>query len=249
MWLNPIVFKWEPFVDSSTGFRSGEWRRSRELLLHAEQILVNSTTDLDRVNSIMDIRRAIDRRVRLLDTRYSFRSIPNKEKPSDPLGLVEFVGLIRPRMLQKLIDIRDAVEHEDADPPDIDTCEVFVDFAWYFLKSTDFITQRVIDRTTFADSENGCWVEVWIDPPDQWRPRLRGWIPSTLISNEPRDQWPFLKMKRLETRADGEQDDCGYGNKTCDRFFEADVLGSAEALRKLYQIYFEWFEYADEGCA
>lgn len=239
MWINPIVFSWEPFVDSSTGFSSGEWRRSHELLLHAEQILVNSRTDLDRVNSIMDIRRAIDRRVRLLDTRYSFRSIPIKEKPSDVLELLEFVGLVRPRMLQKLIDIRNAVEHEDAAPPDIDTCQVFVDFTWYFLKSTDFITQRVIDRTTFTDSENGCWIELWISPPDQWLPRLRGWIPSTLLSNEQRDQWPFLKMNRLETRADAEQDDSGHGNKTCDRFFEAEVRGSSEALRKLYQVYFE----------
>lgn len=187
----------------------------------------------------MDIRRAIDRRVRLLDARYSFKSIPIKHKPADVLGLLEFVGLIRPRMLQKLIDIRNAVEHEDAEPPDRDTCEVFIDFTWYFLKSTDFITQRVIDRITFTDSDNGCWVELWISPPDRWLPRLRGWIPSSVLSEEPKDLWPLLKVKRLEKRADEDQDDIGFGNKTCDRFCEAEVRGSSDALRKLYQLYFE----------
>jgi len=194
----------------------------------------------------MDLRRSIDQRVRLLDERYSFRHIPVKEKPSDALALLEFVGLVRPRMLQNLIAIRNAVEHEDADPPDHDSCEVFLEFTWYFLKSTDPVTQRVIDTITFTNEQDGCWVEVGIAPPDSWVPRLRGWIPSGLISDEPRDEWLSLKMKSLETRAEAltrhnevESDDVGFGNKACDRVFRAELRGSSEALKKLYKLYFE----------
>ena len=100
MWVNPIIFNWHPFVESSSDYKSDVWKRSHELWLHAEQILNKSTTDFERVDSIMDLRRAVDRRVRLLDERYSFRRIPIKEKPSDVLGLLEFVGVVRPRMLQ-----------------------------------------------------------------------------------------------------------------------------------------------------
>src|SRR5258706_16070804 len=144
MWVNPIVFNWDPMVESSSDYTSTAWKRSYELWSHAEQILSKPTTEFERANLIMNLRRAVDRRVRLLDQRYSFRSIPIKDKPSDVLALLEFVGAVRPRMLQKLIEIRNAVEHEDADPPDHETCEVFLEFTWYFLKSTDLITQRVV---------------------------------------------------------------------------------------------------------
>ena len=246
MWVNPIIFSWHPFVEGSSSYKSDGWRRSHELWLHAEQILSKSTTDFERADSIMDLRRAVDRRVRLLDKRYSFRRIPIKEKPSDVLGLLEFVGVVRPQMLQKLIDIRNAVEHEDAEPPDHETCEVFLEFTWYFLKSTDFITQRVVDRISFTHNEDGCWAELGISPPEGWLPLLRGWIPSALISDEPRDDWPLVKMKRLVTRAEElvrlqeeESDDTGLGNNICDRFFEGDVRGSNTALKKLYKLYFE----------
>jgi len=109
------------------------------MLTHAEQTLQSSATDLDRANAILEMRRSISRRIRLLDERYSLRSIPIKEKPSDFLKLLEFVGVVRPTMLQQLIDIRDGVEHEDAEPPDLERCKVFLEFIWYFLKSTDFV--------------------------------------------------------------------------------------------------------------
>lgn len=246
MWVNPIIFNWDAMVEGSSAYTSDVWKRSHELWSHTEQILGKPTNEFERTNSIMDLRRAVDRRVRLLDERYSFRGIPIKEKPSDTLALLEFVGVVRPRMLQKLIAIRNAVEHEDADPPDHDTCEVFLEFTWYFLKSTDQITQRVVDRISFTDNEDGCWVEVGISPPHSWLPLLRGWIPSGLISDKPRDEWLFLRMKRFETRAEAlarlkeeESNDSGLGNKTCDMFFEAEVRGMSEALKKLYKLYFE----------
>lgn len=246
MWINPNVFDWEPMVESSTDFTSSRWKRSYELWSHAEQILTKATTEFERANLIMNLRKAVDQRVRLLDERYSFRTIPIKKKPSDKLALLEFVGVVRPRMLQKLIAIRNAVEHEDVDPPDKDECEVFVDFTWYFLRSTDMITQRVADRITFTDNESGCWVELGINPPGRWLPLLRGWIPSALISDESKDGWPSLRVKRIATRAselsrleEEESNDTGLGNKTCDRFFEAEVRGSTEALKKIYKLYFE----------
>jgi len=46
-------------------------------------------------------------------------------------------------MLQKLIDIRNPVEHEDVAPPDHEACKVFAEFTWYFLKSTDRMLREV----------------------------------------------------------------------------------------------------------
>jgi len=246
MWISPVVFDWEPMVESSTDFTSSRWKRSYELWSHAEQILNKSTTEFERANLIMNLRKAVDRRVRLLDERYSFRAIPVKDKPSDKLVLLEFVGVVRPRMLQKLIAIRNVVEHDDAKPPDPENCEVFLEFTWYFLRSTDMIMQRVVDRITFTDNENGCWVELGINPPDRWLPLLRGWLPASLISDEFRDGWPAVRIKRIATRAtelsrlqEEESDDTGLGNRTCDRFFEAEVRGPTETLKKIYKLYFE----------
>jgi hypothetical protein len=106
LWLSPTVFTWAPFVDASTEFKQEPWKRSHALFLHSEQILNNATTDDERADAIVALRRAINSRVRLLDQRYSFRRFPIKDKPSDVLGLLAFVGVVRPRMLRKLIDIR-----------------------------------------------------------------------------------------------------------------------------------------------
>ena len=233
-------------VESSTDFTSRSWKRSYELWSHAEQILTKPTTEFERANVIMSLRKAIDRRVRLLDERYSFRAIPVRNKPLDKLALLEFVGVVRPRMLQELIAIRNAVEHDDVTPPDHESCEVFLEFTWYFLRSTDMITQRVSDRITFTDAQNGCWVELGINPPDRWLPLLRGWVPAALISHESRDGWLALRIKRIETRGtelsrlqEEESDGTGLGNRTCDRFFEAEVRGPADGLQKIYNLYFE----------
>src|SRR5207247_1310376 len=82
-------------------------------------------------------------RVSTLRQLYDLKRLPLPDRPKEDLALLEYLGLIRPMMLEKLIAIRNAYEHEDAAPPDIAACRDFVDLIWYFLRSTDMWVRHV----------------------------------------------------------------------------------------------------------
>jgi len=133
-WLSPEVLEWQALTVGGVPPAKDLRSRSYEMLAHAEGLLHDPTSNLSLVDVITTLRRAVDRRVRALQTVYSLRTIPIRDKPTDSLLLLEFFGIIRSRMFQKLVDIRNAVEHEDAIPPDLETCKDFAEFTWYFLR-------------------------------------------------------------------------------------------------------------------
>ena len=252
MWLNPIFFNWDGMVQGSKLYSGDSWKRAHQIWSHVEQILSKPTNEFERSNAIVDLRRAIDRRVRLLSERYAFKSLPLKDKPSDTLELLEFVGIVRPRMLQRLIDIRNAVEHEDVEPPDEEMCQVYLEFTWYFLRSTDLIVQKVIDSILFEQEEGEYkyWIEVNIRPPDNWIPNIRGWIPADLVSNDHIEGWIPLKVERCEKYKDNVEgldskrdyeslEALGWAMKDDDVFVSAEIRGPSDILKSMYNLYFE----------
>ena len=149
-WLSPEVLEWQALRVGSGSFPEESLRsRSYEMLAHAEQLIGQPPSELLLADVVTTLRRAVDRRVRALNSVYSFRSIPFSNKPSDSLFLLESLGIIRSHMLQKLIDIRNAVEHEDVSPPDHVACKVFAEFTCYFLRSTDRMLEDVPDSFYF----------------------------------------------------------------------------------------------------
>src|SRR5437762_6477744 len=178
-WLSPEILKWQTESDSGWPVQDDLRSRSYEILAHAEQVLELPPSELVLVDAITSLRRAIDRRLRALNTLYSFRDIPIRDKPRDLLLLLESLGIIRSHMLQKLIDIRNAVEHEDVAPPDHEACKVFAEFTWYFLKSTDRMLQEVassFELLPTGSDEKYYWLTAEYGPDNQWRPKIRGWI-------------------------------------------------------------------------
>jgi hypothetical protein len=237
-------------VQGTRIFSDSSWKRANELWAHVEQILSRPATEFERSNAIRDLRLAIDRRILILGERYSFKTLPIKNKPTDPLELLGFLGIVRPRMLQKLIAIRNAVEHEDAEPPDDEACQVYLEFTWYFLRSTDFIVQKIVDNILFGeDSEGGYWVEVGIRPPANWIPTVRGWVPANFVSLASQHNWLSLNVDRCESYQDQIKGLRQEGmrvskehlalRKADDVFISAEVRGSGEVLRKIYKVYFE----------
>jgi hypothetical protein len=254
IWLSPDILNWRSGGQFIKGYTGDLWKRPYQIWAHAEQILSKPTDEHERTNAILALRRSIDRRVRLLNDRYSFRNLPIKDKPSDTLSLLAFIGIIRPRMLQKLIDIRNAVEHEDAQPPNEDMCQVFLEFTWYFLKSTDLIVQRIIENFLFEykDEKHRYWVEIDIKVPDNWIPNIRGLASPEHLSFEQKDGWFLLKLEKLQSRAEAvqtldEDEDIDLetsvennGPKISgDMYFVGEARGTSEALIRLFKLYFE----------
>ncbi len=102
-WLSPEILKWQTESDSGWPVQDDLRSRSYEILAHAEQVLGQPTSELALVDVITSLRRAIDRRLRALNTLYSFRDIPIRDKPRDLLLLLESLGIIRSHMLQSLL--------------------------------------------------------------------------------------------------------------------------------------------------
>lgn len=121
VWLSPEVLQWQSYSQGGKQPAVSIRARAYEIWKHAEDLLRHAASDLQLVDVITAIKRSIDHRIRALDSAYAFRSIPIKDKPSELLALLEFLEIIRPLMFRKLVEIRNAVEHEDATPPHIDT--------------------------------------------------------------------------------------------------------------------------------
>lgn len=119
------------------------------------------------------------------------------------LGVLELLGIVRPLMFSNLLEIRNAVEHQDAPPPDKRSCQIFLEFVWYFLRSTDRILQLVSNEIHFSRSrdETSHWLELKYGPSEGWNPTLRGWVGPDLISTDSRSDWITVLCERSESYA------------------------------------------------
>lgn len=87
------------------------------------------------------MKRSLNHRLQLIEKTYHLKTIYFKDKPKGYLELLEKYNIVRPLLMKKLLTIRNEIEHEDSNPPEIERCKELVDIMWYFLKSTDSIVQ------------------------------------------------------------------------------------------------------------
>jgi hypothetical protein len=254
MWLTPVILEWESNIDVWVGSEAETWHRAYIHWSHAERLLEQSTEVLYRVDAITTLKRAVDHRIRLLDDVYEFRRIPIKGKPSGSLELLNYFGIVRPKMVQKLIDIRNAVEHEDVDPPNEEQCLDFLEFTWYFLRSTDLLVRRPIQNIALDPPEDELDPEYYgagieLSPDKGWIPKLTAWVKSDMLSSQPVDNWLSLKVEKTDTREalmlkegkpiDPTGWDFGRGKNSDDTYITAEIRGPGQHLLKLYRKYFE----------
>lgn len=248
IWINSEILDLSPIPLRSTILSTDEWKRPYQLVEHAEKILSSPTTEFHRVDVITTLRRAIGHRVRQIDKAYSLRQIPLKNKPTDFLELLEFLGIIRPKMLRQIIEIRNVVEHEVASPPGHKECETYLEFAWYFLRSTDLIVQRALDHVQFGGEEEDepYWLEVNVEPPEIWVPKIRGYVPGDFVSENAIEGWISLVPTTVET-VEEKQSRAAFDEgvaifdrkrKLDDTYLSGEIRGPESVLKRFYQVYF-----------
>lgn len=153
MWLDPAFLSWENHYMSWKPLDRKKAKRPYEIHEHASNRLAQGT-NLDRVDAITTLKRAVTHRVQVLKAAYGLDALEIPGKPKRDLELLAYLGIVRPLMLKRLIDIRNIVEHEDSDPPAGDDCEIFADFVWYFLRSTDVLAHRKLSRFSVVPQES-----------------------------------------------------------------------------------------------
>jgi len=203
LWLDPTILNWkaEPVSDRD---EEANWKRPYEIWSHAESLLQGDPSNFKRTDALTTLKRAVDRRVRQLSALHDLKGIPIPEKPSGPLELLEYVGLIRPIMLQRLIAIRNVIEHKDTPPPTVEELRIFLEFAWYFLRSTDNALRHPLKQFSLQPGDprefSPYWLEVTLGPDTSWLPKIRGWVEPCMLSTEQEHRWISINMIETVTR-------------------------------------------------
>jgi hypothetical protein len=185
----------------------------------------------------------------------NLKTLPISDKPRGALELLEYVGLIKPLMLQRLIEIRNAVEHEDASPPTLEELRIFLEFVWYFLRSTDNALRHPIESFCLQpiplDEVSPYSVSVTLGPNPRWIPKIDGWVEPTMVSIEKKQGWLNLKntetitrqefISKLNPRTETIIKDYGLddrGKNPDDIHLTGEVRGPKEAILRLIRISF-----------
>ena len=143
-WIDKEFLTWKSIVNDSIPQLIDQRRRPYEHWHHANNLLQKHCTEFNLIDVLTTLWRSVNLRLKQLNDIYRFKKIPVTNKPSGLLELMEYFGIIRPLMLKKLKYIRNAIEHEDKNIPDIDNCIELSEFVWYFLRSTDPLAMKSI---------------------------------------------------------------------------------------------------------
>lgn len=207
MWLSNEIFGW---TSVSEGHKFGDeiaMRRAYEIWAHAEDVLLHQQSDFSLGDSVANLKRAINHRLKLLNAIYTFSKIPVQNKPKGLLEQLGYFEIVRPTMLKTLISIRNALEHEDAAPPTLTRCHELVDLTWYFLRTTDRLVMMIPDPIKlspededFTDSDY--WIGVKTGPELNWAIELNGWVTPSSVSLTSQPKWLSLDIHCIETRRD-----------------------------------------------
>lgn len=194
-WLAPECLSWNASLESAREAGGTDRHRAYEHLAHAEKLLAMASTDeMHLIDVVTTLKRCVNHRLQDLNAFYDFSSAPLRNRPKRLLDQLAAFDLIRPFLLQHLIDIRNAVEHEDESPPSHERCAELTDVVWYFLRSTDSVASRktttfILECPQHEDKQRPFWMQVrhpWIEvtslPGTRWSFGLTGHVLPQMTS-------------------------------------------------------------------
>lgn len=199
LWLSHVVFGWTPEPGAIVLLDDpNRVRRPHAILAHAEDLLSTNESELSIADSINNLKRAINIRLRHLEEIYKFGEMFPKEFGS--LERLAYVGLARPFLVKQLFELRNNIEHRDAPPPNAERAWELVDAAWYFLRTTDsackFVPHSVmlqsIGTGTRADPE--LWLEFKGQPSKDECFDINGWLPLGLVSESEQPKFLLVEL-------------------------------------------------------
>lgn len=110
-------------------------RRADSSLAHAEYRLANHSNRYDLIDGILALKRSMQTRLEHLEMIYGLKQYP-QARSGGWLAVLEDWGVIRRRMLQRMNRLRNAVEHDGAEPPSKEEFEDYCEVVWWFLRAT-----------------------------------------------------------------------------------------------------------------
>ncbi|MFN1652074.1 hypothetical protein ACPV3O_23570 [Vibrio rotiferianus] len=187
-YLTDEIHEWALGASSRTNGDYDDIYRAYQLWKHAQELLIGSDHELYRSDCIANLKRAINHRLQAIERIYKISKLPLEISSKKVLDRYEFLGLIRPMVLNELIKVRNVIEHQDQTPPEKEKCVYYIDIVWYFLKSTDSLVDDIVESVEYlGDGDNVVTIDVV--PGDNWSFTARVWGEVSLLSTEHKAQY------------------------------------------------------------
>jgi hypothetical protein len=171
--LSSEILDWYFGSDSSSGLDFELSYRAHEIWRHAREKLNGEPSEFDKIDAVCALKRAVNHRLKTLSAAYCFDYLPYAGKKKT-IEKFQYYGIIRPSLLKELLAIRNKIEHEDAPPPNIESCNRYLDFVWYFLKSTDSLLYLQVENIVFSESSGLGEITFDVKFESSWRIIARG---------------------------------------------------------------------------
>ena len=237
MHLSHAIFQW-PFGLGGEAFppEIDYVSRGQDIWRHASSRLKGNPSELDRVDCIGTLKRAINNRLKAIQATYHFDQLPTKRPKKQVLEKLQDYGIVRPAIIKELLDVRNGIEHNDAAPPDTPKCEFYVDIVWYFLKSTDSLVHMAVDSLHYQDDQSDSELALDIKPHEDWTVTVSGSVLDSYLKEHPVPH----DLALLEFKSPARRARRGYTK------FSAAVYKDAATLQMLAQEYFSISGYSHE---
>jgi hypothetical protein len=237
MHLSHAIFQWPFGLDGENYPPEIDYvARGQEIWRHARARLKHTPSELDRVDCIGTLKRAINHRLKAIQATYHFDQLPTERPKKQILEKLQDYGIVRPAIIKELLEVRNGIEHNDAAPPDTPKCEFYVDIVWYFLKSTDALVHMAVDSMHYQDDQSDSELIIGVKPQENWKVTVSGTILDTYLKEHPAP----LDLALLEFKSPVRRAKRGYTK------FSATVHADKDTLQVLAQEYFSISGYSHE---
>lgn len=236
IWINPEFLNWYRFSEGGSLLGDFEIKRAYEIWEHALMRLQNNPTEMDRTDAILTLKRCLNQRLQAIEQQYRLKE--NFDWSSKKyLQLLEELSLIRPLLLQGLMEIRNEIEHKDKRPPNLAKCLELLDVVWYFLRATDRILQVVEGSLHYEHDNEIYWVNLEIKIKRKWIFGARGWLPKESISLKSNPNFIEILADDLHTNEKWKEKGQHLDKKETDLYFSGKVVVLPDQ-RRIYRRYF-----------
>ena len=182
IWIPGNILNWEFSISSCEVYEKNNWVRAYELWERSRSLIDRNENTFDLMDGIINLKRALNSRLLLIRKIYGIDSFNFVEIKGGTLEILEQLGIIRPTILRKLMEIRNNIEHNDSPPPNIEKCKELVDILWYFLRSTDTLVQKKCTSIEGTFDDTNYIINFYIDMSDGILITTNAVLPENLIS-------------------------------------------------------------------
>lgn len=207
-WLAPDFLNWHVYSEGGSVSRTTPemFNLPHSYVEHASKRFASSSSDLDRADSINNLKKALYHRVEALNDLYQLDKFSYLNLPKNRFKRLESLNLLKPIMSKQLADLRAEIEHKHISPPPIERCNELAEYVWYFLRSTDPFIRVVRDNVVFNrhgfGCDNGYWVSfIYAQEPEKSREFVAR-LPEEQVSLGPKDDWLEVEIENKEAESD-----------------------------------------------